>query len=260
MSEYNAPAIRKTMADYCAARDRVRSLIEQGYRALDLAEQTCTETIRYGFPWGARPKESLEHSLRDLDARFWQSFFEHTGLPSLMDAKAIDEFKRQLGSKETPDFTEPNIQATFLDAYQRREEMFARGVYETFRRVDRKAYRTNEREKFKLGAKLVLTCWFESQWHGDGLSVNYNRADDINDIDRCFRVLGGLPYQPGGLRDAMNTHFQRQRDEPFENDLYKVRGFGNGNAHVWFKRLDLLDKVNETIGAYCDGRAIPNAA
>ena len=35
-----------------------------------------------------------------------------------------------------------------------------------------------------------------------------------------------------------------------------MRGFRNGNAHVWFKRDDLVDRVNQLIGEYY-GAPIP---
>lgn len=260
-------ALRRTLEEFCACRDKVRELIGQSYASITEAEEVSNTFVSYGFPYDAKPRNSKEQVFRDLDSRFWTRLFEHTWLTTIMDAKAIAEFRRQLHEqKEVPPFTVDNIQATYLAMYQERDELFARGVYNVFRSVDRKAWRTNEKEKFALGPKLVLEFWFQRRYKG-GIEVRYGSDDVINDIDRCFRVLGGLPYRAGAWRDAMNAHFAEQvqrghaglTEHPFENELFKVRGFSNGNAHVWFLRRDLLDKVNETIGAYCDGRAVPDA-
>lgn len=253
-------ALRKTLEDFCEARDKVRGLIESGYRALDLAECECNEQAHHCFPYDAHPRGSLQDSLKSLDANFWRKFLEYTGVTALFDAKALNEFRDQIAKHKSPPFTIDNIDATYAEFYQNREAMFARGVYEVFRKLDRKAWKTNDRERFRLGPKLVLEFWFSPRWRSGGLEVRYGVRDgEMNDIDRVFRMLGGIKYTAGALRDALNAHFVDQHATPFENELFKIRGFLNGNAHVWFKRLDLLDKVNETIGEYCDGRAVPDA-
>ena len=68
-----------------------------------------------------------------------------------------------------------------------------------------------------------------------------------------------MPYEQGGLATALNQHYDKGNDEPFVNELFKIRCFGNGNSHIWFLRQDVLDKVNQTIADYCDGNAIPDA-
>ena len=36
----------------------------------------------------------------------------------------------------------------------------------------------------------------------------------------------------------------------FESDYYRARAFKNANLHLEFKRLDLLEKINEQIAKF----------
>lgn len=86
----------------------------------------------------------------------------------------------------------------------------------------------------------------------------------MRDIDRCMHVLDGQPtpdYQQGVLA-ALRTAIAANERE-FETPYYKVRYFaGNGNAHFYPKRADLVEKANRmiadhfgaTIGARAEAR------
>ena len=129
--------------------------------------------------------------------------------------------------------------------------MFRRGIVNVFRRLADK-YKTNAAEPFKVGRKLVMEYMVDS-WINDKLIIRTGfGSDHLNDIDRVIKTLDGKEFKPRSLESDMNAAFANT--DPFEDDYYRARAFKNGNLHLEFKRLDLLEKLNEQIAEfYSDG-------
>lgn len=253
-------ALKKTLGEYCDARDKVREMYKHGCKALRDAESMMRESIPYGISGYAQPRDSESEVLRRIDAQFWRHALDLTKLSTIMDAKAMQQFRNELETDKMPEFTLESVQATFLDMYQSRDEMFGRGCWEVFRSIKPGRYVSNDKEPYKIpaNARVILGFWFESNW-SKGRRVNYSRTDTVNDVDRIFRVLDGKEPNPRGFESELNAFFAKHPDEMFENEYYRVRCFANGNAHIWFIREDLVDKLNKTIAEYC-GPGLPDTS
>lgn len=90
-----------------------------------------------------------------------------------------------------------------------------------------------------------------------GMKIRYELSARMNDIDRVFRIVAGEEHHPRSLETAVNAAWAKGED--YECDFYKIRGFQKGTVHIWFKRQDLLDKVNALISEYYQSNAIPDA-
>jgi len=71
----------------------------------------------------------------------------------------------------------------------------------------------------------------------------------LNDLQRVFCFLDNRvdEYKPDikPIRNAIDEAARKGEEYNFNIKLFK-----NGNAHIKFNRLDLLDKVNELIADY----------
>ena len=255
MSLCTEVALRKTVDDYCQARAQIVALYEGGARAMAEADDLMRAQGTYGLPAEATPRMHCEDAVRQIDARLWRAVFDRTGLTQLMDNEAVRDFLRDL-DHNAPAFTADNIRCTVLSMFQEAEEMFGRGVYNVFRQLDRH-YRTNAGQAFEVGRKSVLRRVFESDWNG-GLRVRYDARHWVNDVDRVFTTLDGRPFTPHALEAALNAALAKGASRVFENEYFRVRGFRNGNGHMWLKRDDLREKLNRLIAAYCDHNALPD--
>jgi hypothetical protein len=249
-------ALRKTVEDYCQARARIVALCEGAARAMSEADDLMRANGTYGLPCDSTPRMHCEDAVRQIDARLWRAVFDRTGLTQLMDDEAVKRFLADLDTN-APAFTEDNIRATVLTMWQTAEEMFGRGCYNVFRRLDRH-YRTNQGQAFEIGEKAVLRRLFESDWNG-GLRVQYSSRHWLNDIDRCVLTVAGKAFVPHALEAAINAAFAKGASRVFENGYLQIKGFANGNAHLRFKRRDVLEQLNRVIAAYADNRGLPDA-
>ena len=247
-------AIPTTLTDLLKARNDALRLIEDARRSIVMAEDLLEQYGRHLMPYSARQHGNTEQIRCEIDRRMWSRAFDLTGFKTLMDSKAIKEFEDSL-ERKVPEFTEGTIRSTFLELYQTADEMFRRGVFNVFRQLP-SGYRTNQKEPFRIGRKVIT--YMVSLAHGGGLEIRYGQSSDrLNDIDRVFKTLDEKPFTPRSLEVEMNAALKKH--EVFENEYYRARGFRNGNMHLEFKRLDLLEKVNELIAEHYGKNIIPDA-
>lgn len=252
-------ALNRSIDEYVDARNRVLGLIEHGLKAFSDAEALSLEFVPYSFPHEVHGRLGLDECRRRIDARYWQALMDRTGLTSLLDAEAMKAFKRELEDGMAPPFELAAIQTQVLSMHQTADAMFSRGVYNVFRKIRRNwgGHKTNEREPFAVPRKVILSGWF-SNW--SGLRVNYNYADEVNDVDRIVTVLSGGKYTPRRLESAINAAIHDRKTNHYEDAQLRVKAFENGNAHVWFLDPKTLDKINEKIADYCNGNALVDDA
>jgi hypothetical protein len=258
VSIYTQLAIPTTLNDLLQARDDALRLIEDARRVTQMAADLLAKHGPRLMPRGAVMPDDQAKVRSELDVSMWHRAFDLTGFKQLMDAQAVAEFEKSL-YPVPPEFTEGTIRATFIDLRLNAESMFQRGVFNVFRLLSND-YRTNAREPFRIGRKVVMSYMVGSSYKvGGHLRINYgsHASEKLNDLDRVIQTLDGKPFQPHSLRSAMDLAFEQ--NEVFENDYYRAKAFKNGNLHLEFKRLDLLEKVNEQIAEFYAGGALPDA-
>jgi hypothetical protein len=255
MSIFTNLALTTTLRDLLVARDEALRLIADARRITEMAKEVLDQHGRYLMPRGAMLPDNERRVRCELDESMWRRAFDLTGFRQLMDAQAVAEFETSL-SPTPPEFTDANIRATFIDLRLNASTMFRRGVFNVFSKLS-DDYRTNASEPFRIGRKVVMT-WMVGPSYRRGLRIRHGASSDkLNDIDRVFQVLDGKQLQPRTLESAMTAAFEER--QVFENDYYRARAYKNGNLHVEFKRLDLLDKVNEEIAEFYAEGALPDA-
>ena len=80
-------------------------------------------------------------------------------------------------------------------------------------------------------------------------------SEKMNDIDRVMQTLDGNKHQPRSFETAARQTMGKEVNT-YEDEYYKLKAFKNGNVHIWFKRLDLLEKLNKVISEYYNGQAL----
>jgi len=237
--------IPKTITDYCETRDRALDLLKQAGALIAAADKELTQINRYGLSCNARPRNSLVETRKEIDRTLWRLAFDKTGFLRLMDATAVDDFERSM-DRDPPEFSTETIRSTFVNLAQQSELMFARGLVNVFRLLS-KRHRTNTDQPFTVGEKAILPGIVQAGFQR-GLHVSHHGSPRLNDIDRVFKVLAGETPQPRALETALNAALLERA--PYEDDYYLIRGYGNGNLHIRFKRRDLLDAANRIIAQY----------
>jgi hypothetical protein len=268
------PAMRTNIVDICKARSRALDLMTEAAdriaEAQDLiaeahnASKIATMGRRADPPQGTKAAEALSVSIekdaalvayrKRLDADIWTHLLSTTGMTDLMDKTAKDELRKNMLG-EVPEATEENITATLETLVRDSGMTFQRGLAKAFTQLDK---RFKSHDGFKLGARIIIDNLFDrfGGWNG-----YYGKDDTLADVERVFAVLDGEKPSFNSLRQAISASrpgFGVQQSET-EAAYFKVRGFKNGNAHLWFTRDDLVTKANKLLREYY-GEVLPDAA
>jgi hypothetical protein len=211
-------------------------------------------------------KDEYQRTARKLvDVTVWTHLIDLSGIEALMDAQAKKELRDQMRyvpdrtdrdgqlinqdeiARMLPEVTVENVYAT-LERFKLDAEMiFRRGIVNVFSKLDR---RFRSHDGFKVGSRMILNYIAGAD---DGRVRTYgDKADLLHDVERTFLVLDGQDARATyASLLARIEHERRGNWKPMQSEheaaYFKIRIFKNGNAHLWFTRKDLVEKVNKIL-------------
>ena len=199
--------------------------------------------------------KSLAAYKKTLDVGIWTHLIDFSGMSTMMDRTAKEEL-RQSFMGDVPEATEENVSATMRKLFSDADLIFQRGLAVCFSKLER---RFRSHDGFKIGSRIILERCFDD-W---GSWSHYARHDDtLADVERVFAVLDGERPNWGALREKINesrSGGMDPRQSECESDYFRIKGFKNGNAHIWMTRDDLVRKANKLLAKYY-GEVIGDAA
>lgn len=205
---------------------------------------------------------------RIVDTNCWQEAIKLTDLEMAMDKEEKDKLHRQMmepdpvrprsgmGRNEVakpddvkgtmPEFDESTVIATLETMLGQAGHIFQRGLANSFAKLDR---RFRSHDGFKIGARIIFDGVFDGNGHFDYRSA---KRDAIYDVERALCILDGK--KPNAIylsivqaieNDRRGGHGRRQSQH--KGEYFEIRIFKNGNAHLWFRRDDLVEKANKLL-------------
>ncbi|EFF0502923.1 DUF4942 domain-containing protein [Escherichia coli] len=186
---------------------------------------------------------------RNLDREIWRDLMQRSGMLSLMDTQARDTWYRSLEYDNFPEISEANILSTFEQLHQNKDEVFERRVINVFRGLNWN-YKTNCPCKF--GSKIIvnnLVRWDRWGFH----LITGQQADRLADLERMLHLFSGkpIPDNRGNITLRLDDHIQSvQGKESYEDEMFSIRYFKKGSAHITFRKPELVDRLNDIIAKH----------
>ncbi|HDL7427174.1 TPA: DUF4942 domain-containing protein [Yersinia enterocolitica] len=212
--------------------------------------------MRQDFRTGCWFMEKAETAMKvitsNLDRGIWRDLMKKSGMLSLMDAQARDQWYRNLDGDDIPAISEANILSTFEQLHLNKMDVFERGIINVFKGLSWD-YKTNSPCSF--GKKIIINNLVtHNRW---GYSLNWGwRRDQLADLERMLFLLDGKPI-PDNRGDITTRLMEHVRDNPsqqsYEDDYFSIRYFQKGTAHLTFKRPKLIEKMNDIIAKHYPG-------
>jgi uncharacterized protein DUF4942 len=240
---------KNSIEELCLHRARALELYERARALLMDAQQehklACanqsyitTDFCKDIHREGAAGRLAKEARL-SIDRDMWRSFIIGTPLGSLMDEQERKRFEESLRS-DPPEITPDTVFATMSRLAADAEMIFRRGLVNAFSHFCRDF---KSHDGFKIGPRFVVTSLLQGNW------LNHYRDAQVQDIDRCMHVLDGKEsptYQQGVLAAIRTTLYNHENE--VTSDYFRVRLFrGNGNAHFYPLRTDLVERANKLL-------------
>ena len=254
-------SIERIVTGRNAALTRIQSLISElddiSILTHDIGGGTAQEWgmregYRYDCWFTEKTDKAMKAMTRNIDRRIWRELMNKSGMLSLMDAQVRDEWHKSLEKDDIPPISEDNILSTFRQLHQSKEEVFERGVINVFKNLSWD-FKTNNPCYF--GKKIIVNNLVKYDKWGYSLSWGWRR-DQLADLERMSFLLDGKTI-PDNRHDVTIRLMDFIRDNPrqqvFEDDLFTVHFFQKGSGHITFKRMDLVEKMNDIIAKHYPG-------
>ncbi|TBL62383.1 DUF4942 domain-containing protein [Hafnia paralvei] len=216
------------------------------------ANEWGVRQYRYDCWLMEKPETAIKAITRNIDRSIWKDLMQRSGMLSLMDAQARDEWYNSLEGDDIPAISEANILSTFRQLHQNKGEVFERGVINVFKGLSWN-YKTNSPCKF--GAKIIVSGLVKYDRWGFGLNWGWQR-DRLADLERMLMLLDGKPI-PDNRADVtrrLGDHIHKNRhSNRYEDKMFAIKYFQKGTAHITLKRPDLVDQLNDIIAKHYPG-------
>ena len=254
-------SIERIVTGRNAALTRIESLIRElddiSILTRDIGGGTAQEWgmregHRYDCWFTEKPDKAMKAIIRNIDRRIWCDLMNKSGMLSLMDAQARDEWHKSLEKDDIPAISEDNILSTFERLHQDKHAVFERGVINVFRGLSWD-YKTNSPCKF--GKKIIVDGLVSFNRWGFSFTHGYRR-DQLVDLERMMTLLDGktLPDNRADIACRLSDHIGQQRTSTvYDDELFRIHYFQKGSAHIVFKRPELIERLNDIIARHYPG-------
>lgn len=220
-----------------------------GKTALDWAMK---QDFRCGCWLMEKPEAAMKAITRNLDRSIWRDLMKKSGMLSLMDAQAREQWYNSQEKDDIPAVSEANILSTFEQLHQSKGEVFERGVINVFKGL---SWDFKSNNPCKFGKKIIATGLVKHDRWGFGLNWGWQR-DRLADLERMLVLLDGKPV-PDNRADVtrrLSDHIHENRHSSrYEDEMFVIKYFQKGTAHIVFKRPELVDKLNDIIARHYPG-------
>ncbi len=217
-----------------------------GKTALDWAMK---QDFRCGCWLMEKREAAMKAITRNLDRDIWRDLMKRSGMLSIMDAQAREQWYNSLEKDDIPAINEENILSTFKQLHLNKSEVFERGVINVFKGLSWD-YKSNSPCKF--GKKIIVTGLVKYDRWGFGLNWGWQR-DRLADLERMLMLLDGKPV-PDNRADVtrrLSNHIHENRHSTsYEDEMFTIKYYQKGTAHITFKRSELVDKLNDIIARH----------
>ncbi len=124
-----------------------------GKTALDWAMK---QDFRCGCWLMEKPEAAMKAITRSLDHSIWRDLMKKSGMLSLMDAQAREQWYNSLEKDDIPAVSEANILSTFEQLHQSKGEVFERGAINVFKGL---SWDFKSNSPCKFGKRSSLRGW-----------------------------------------------------------------------------------------------------
>ncbi|HHU0691904.1 DUF4942 domain-containing protein [Citrobacter sp. Marseille-Q3906] len=262
LTEHNELILSTSIERVVTGRDSALKQIEQFIQQLEAISRLTSEigggiaqdwAMKSGHRYDSWLTEKADKAMpavtRNIDRSIWRDLMLKSGMMALMDAQARDQWHKNLEEGDLPAISETNILSTFEQLHLHKMDVFERGIINVFKGLSWD-YKTNSPCSF--GKKIIINNLVtHNRW---GFSLNWGwRRDQLADLERMLFLLDGKPI-PDNRSDITTRLMVHIRDntaeDVYEDEFFRVRYFQKGTAHLTFKRLELVKRMNYIIAKH----------
>lgn len=250
--------IRRLMYEFNESMCRLRSMfMKEGGHSYDF-----TISLHYHSSNHSLDDEGFRDIERELHRSAWRALVDKLDIRKLMSAEAQNKLNDQLDGRNRygdkveplPEIAPENILGVLNGMIESAGEFMEDKIREAYKfwTPHRKRYATDNCNRL---AEKVIKGWMVRRTYNATWEPNYDRHGYLTALDSIMHTLDGAGIPAEYVGDLVTAIRNAPANGKGESRYFKFACFHNGNIHLRFKRLDLLEIVNR-VGA---GMSLPQA-
>lgn len=195
---------------------------------------------------------TLNEALKNLRSGYWQAILHTEEFTSRLTTDGRQIINNQIKAASIMEITPENLQVLLNYVLTNNREILEQSCVAWFKKITTYSYRSYSdnlqyyngwvtNDPHKVNKKIIVPLRYSYFVFGNSTEFHdlcWAVKDFVSDLIKMFQLLD--PDIPGAF-----TCIGR---EEFENDFIRFKLFMNGNIHIWFKDLDILNKFNFICG------------
>lgn len=246
--------VRKTIAELVREWNLATHLLKTGLETLAQAEAHFRAFDGPGSHYDLCLFTHSEHSMdfdrkiKRMKAAAWRYLVDRIELKKLASVRRAGEIDRQINDgTDLPDITLDNLFGWLQSLNGQAGKFLEEAVVEVFEFLRPPSLRYKTNSGFKVGRRVILCNRVEKAWTGSRFRVTFHFENELRALDNVFHMLDGRPlsaYRNGDLINAI----QESACGTGETEYFRFKSFLNSNLHLEFRRMDLVQRLNEVGG------------
>lgn len=197
-------------------------------------------------------ERNLNRVLSEIKRNVWLRLYALLEIERSMTPARAEEMRKKIESDDMPDIAEQTV-FEILETLRQNASAYADELvseaYALIKSADKK-YKTNEANQYEVKDKVIFRAWSTTNKYVGAWSMYDYARENLLTLDRVFHALDGKSVKAHSyqspLIDAVNL--ASKSDGEVETDYFRVAAKKNGNAHIKFKRADLVARMNQIVG------------
>jgi hypothetical protein len=187
--------------------------------------------------------------IKAMDRRAWRRVVDIAGVRRVLSVRKAEEMDTQIERGDLPPLTAESIRSFIADSAANAGQYLAESVKEVhgWLRPTNDRYKTNS--QFDIGERVVLTGMVRPGLTAGKFQISYwaGASQRLRALQNVFSMLAGSQPKEthhGALGDAIEAC----QEGKGETEFFEFRCFQNGNLHLRFRRMDLVERLNAIAG------------
>lgn len=260
-NEDNLPIKHQSIWEIVNSYETAQKEIVAAYKILSQAETRLKIFCNYPHVLPDRrsmygDNHEVKKILKEIKLEAWRGILKKTNAVEFMTPKRYDKFQNDLDKPDNlPEITFETVRDFVENVINAAPDMLIEFIKETFDWLQPGGwalnnYKTNHKSKYELKEKIIKPGIFELRW-GGGSSLRYYYQNSISAMDNAFSLLDGKGTAKPRAENSALSNIEAACENKLrecETDYFKFKWYKNGNMHLLFKRMDLVNKMNQIAG------------
>jgi len=244
---------KRTLPELVAVYNEACAEIRASYAKIDHVKSKLEEafisgsfSIRHRHTAVSFDPSDADDAIMEIRHSVWAAIIERTEIKRFLSVRRWEELDRQVRERKMPEVTVESIVQLMSSFTTQFAELLGEAIEEVFDwlRPRHSEHKTNN--ELEVPHKAILTYMVSRTF---GWRVNYHKEQRLTALENVFSALDGKGQVTKSYRSEIENVVSKEGfNGTGETQYFRFKVFGNGNMHLEFKRLDLLDKFNKIAG------------